>query len=418
MRKRPERLRPAEPEMETTLTGRPQAQTLPMARSVAWTPGEIFQLVLKNQGISRSKLARHTGLSPTTVTSRVGSLLERGYLSEEGTSRAGRKPRALTVNARWGVVIAAHIGSRHTRVCAVDMVGELLTVAEYDVAASDDIEATLLWLRDRVEDALAELPADHPPLRGIGLSVPAPVDAATGQLVGPTLLSSWNQVLMAPRFEEWYGVPVIIDNDATLMARGEHRAAWGSIDSLLYIKLGFAIGCGIIVDGKVHRGHSGGAGEIGHMPIQSDFARACVCGRANCLEASLSGAAIIEHLRGRGHDIHTTADVLHLVNIADPDATELARAAGTAIGNAVAILADFFNPHAIILGGRLSAMEPLVQNVRAAVYGRSLPLAVRDVTIAQSVTGENASTLGAAWTIIDHLFSWDRIDADLLSGTV
>lgn len=385
-------------------------------RSLAWTPGELFQLVCRRPQVSRSQLARQTGLSPTTVASRIESLLERGFLCENGTSRAGRKPRALTVNADWGVVVAAHIGSRHTRVCAVNMSGEILSVREYDVAASDDIEATLTWLRARVDDALSALPSDHPPLRGIGLSVPAPVDAATGELVGPTLLSSWNEVSMAPWFEDWYKVPVIIDNDATLMARGEHRSARSSLDSLLYLKLGSAIGCGIIVDGNVHRGHSGGAGEIGHMPIQSDYARTCVCGRENCLEASLGGAAIIEHLRDRGHDVHTTAELVQLVDGADPDATELARAAGTGIGSAAAILADFFNPQAIILGGRLSSIEPLVQNVRAALYGRSLPLSVRDVTIAESLTAENASTLGGAWTIIDHLFSVAEINRVLQSG--
>ncbi len=389
---------------------------LSLASAMAWTPGEIFQLVSGNPDVSRSDLARQTGLSPTTVASRVQGLLDRGFLCESGNARAGRTPRALTANPQWGVVIAAHIGSRHTRVCAANMLGEILTVHEYGVAASPDIEATLTWLRDRIDIALAELPADRPPLRGIGLSVPAPVDTATGQLVGPTLLSAWNKVSMAPWFEERYEVPVIIDNDATLMARGEHRAARASTKSLLYLKLGSAIGCGIIVDGNVHRGHSGGAGEIGHMPIQSEYSRPCVCGRENCLEASLGGAAIIEHLRERGHDITSTADLVELVNAADPDALELTRAAGTGIGSAVAILADFFNPQAIVLGGRLSSIEPLVQNLLSAIYGRSLALAIRDTTISPSITAENASVLGAAWTIIDHLFSAARINDALQSA--
>lgn len=382
-------------------------------RSVAWTSGEIFQLVREAPEISRSELARQTRLSPTTVASRVESLLNGGYLTEQGTSRAGRKPRALSLNAAWGIVITAHIGSRHTRVCAVDMAGEILTVTEYDQAASTDVEATLLWLHERFEEALTSLPPDRPPLRGIGLSVPAPVDAATGELVGPTLLHSWNRVSLAPSFEEWYGVPVIIDNDATLMARGEHRTARPSVDSLVYLKLGAAIGCGIVVNRNVHRGHSGGAGEIGHMPIRSEFSRPCICGRHDCLEAGFGGAAIIEHLRERGHDISTTAEVVQLVNRADPDALEITRAAGEAMGSAVAVLADFFNPEAIILGGRLSAIEPLTQNLRSALYARALPLAVRDTTISASETAENASCLGAAWTIIDHLFSPQTVNASL-----
>lgn len=383
------------------------------ARSLAWTPGEIFQLVRESPEISRSELARRTGLSPTTVASRVESLLERGYLGERGTARAGRKPRALSLNPDWGIVIAAHIGSRHTRVCVVDMTGQILTVEEHAVAAAPDIEDELAWLHEQMEKALAALPGDRPPLRGIGLSVPAPVDASTGQIVGPTLLHSWNSASMTPRFEEWYGVPVIIDNDGTLMARGEHRTVLSGVDSLIYLKLGAAIGCGIVVNRNVHRGHSGGAGEIGHMPIRSEFSRRCICGRDDCLEAAFGGAAIIEHLRERGHDVSSTEEVVALASRADPDALEITRAAGTAIGSAVAVLADFLNPEAIVLGGLLATIEPLTKNLRSAVYARSLPLAVRDVTIRESETAENASTLGAAWTIIDHVFSPAQVNAAL-----
>lgn len=354
-------------------------------------------------------------MSPTTVASRIDQLLERGYLSETGTAKAGRRPRALTVNAEWGIVIAAHLGSRHTRVCIVDMEGRVLTVDEYEVAASDDIDATLDWLHERFEDSLKALPGSRPPLKGIGLSIPAPVDSRTGKLVGPTLLHSWNQVAMAPLFESWYGVPVIIDNDGTLMALGEHRTARSSSRSLLYLKLGAAFGCGIVTNGEVHRGHTGGAGEIGHMPVVTSFTRTCLCGRDDCLEACLGGAAIIEHLRERGQTVATTADLVDLVAGADPDALEVCRAAGTAIGASVAVLVDFLNPETVVLGGRLSMIEPLTQNLRAALYARALPLSISELAIDTTITAENASCLGAAWTIIDHLFSVGSVNAEVLA---
>ncbi len=368
-------------------------------------------MIRDNPGVSRSQLARRIGLSPTTVATRVEALLEQGFVNEQGTSKAGRTPRALSVNPEWGIVIAAHIGSRHTRVCVVDMTGELLSVEEHAVEASPSMDDELVWLRARMDDALAALPTGRPPLRGIGLSVPAPVDARTGEIVGPTLLLSWNSATMAPQLEEWYSVPVIVDNDGTLMARGEHRNRMAAVDSLIYLKLGAAIGCGIIVNRNVYRGHSGGAGEIGHMPIRSEFSRPCICGRDDCLEAAFGGAAIIEYLRECGHDVTTTAEVVALTARADPDALEITRTAGRAIGSAVAVLADFFNPQVIVLGGLLATIEPLTKNLRAAVYARALPLAVRDVTITESETAENASSLGAAWTIIDHLFDSRRVDA-------
>lgn len=380
-------------------------------RSVAWTPGEIFQLIREEPRISRSQLARQTGLSPSTVTARVEGLLDVGYVREHGTSKAGRRPRALSVNPEWGVVLAAHLGSRHTRACVVDMNGHILTSEEVPIGATEDVEASLAWLRERMDVALASIPPNHPPLRGVGVSVSAPVDTRTGQVVGATLLRSWNRVEIAPRVRDWFGVPVVVDNDGTLMARGEHRSSRPEVGSLIYLKLGSAIGCGIIVKGNVHRGHSGGAGEIGHMPIESPFSRPCSCGRTNCLEATVGGGALIEHLRDRGHELSSTAELVALVEAGDPDALEIVKGAGTAIGSAAAILADFFNPEAIVLGGKLSSIEPLTQSLKAAVFTRSLPLALHGVKIDVSISGEHAATLGAAWTVIDHLFAPDAVDA-------
>jgi predicted NBD/HSP70 family sugar kinase len=160
----------------------------------------------------------------------------------------------------------------------------------------------------------------------------------------------------------------------------------------------------------VYRGRSGGAGEIGHFPIETEYGRRCVCGRDNCLEAGLGGAAMIQHLRTEGRDISTTAELVELVQRNDPYALELARAAGTAIGQTLGTLADFFNPELIVFGGRLSQLEVLTHALRWGLYARSLPLSARALTIANSHNRENASTLGAAWMIIDLLLSVDWVN--------
>ena len=124
-------------------------------RPRAWTAGELLQLVRHNPAASRSDLARQTGLSPTTVTSRIECLLEHGYLVQDSESTTGgRRPRALTVNPTWGAVLAVHIGSRHTRMGIVDLVCNLNWVREFDVAASSDVEGYLLWLESEMRSAL------------------------------------------------------------------------------------------------------------------------------------------------------------------------------------------------------------------------------------------------------------------------
>lgn len=78
------------------------------------------------------------------------------------------------------------------------------------------------------------------------------------------------------------------------------------------------------------------------------------------------------------------------------------------------MLVDFLNPETVVLGGRLSLIEPLTQNLRAALYARALPLSISELAIDTTITAENASCLGAAWTIIDHLFSVGSVNADVL----
>jgi len=384
-------------------------------RPQTWTAGELLQLIRQHTGVSRSDLARQTGLSPTTIASRIESLLEVGLLAQDSDSvKGGRRPRALTVHAGWGVVIAAHLGAKHTRVGLTDMVGNLLLVREADIAAGDDIEHYLNWLSAEIRSLLDELQrttSEPVVLRGIGLSIPAPVDVETGQLVDPYYFAAWNRVAVVPRFEEQFGVPVVIDNDVTLMALGEHRVHRTEVRDLLYVKIGSAIGCGVIANGRVHRGSSGGAGEIAHLPVDTEFALRCMCGRNNCLEACLGGAALIEHMRNRGHNITTTAEFIELAQTGDHDAVELARAAGTSLGEMLGLLADFVNPSQIVLGGQLSQLGVLTLALQAGLYARLHPLAARGLTIENSLTRENASILGAAWSVIDLVLSEERVNS-------
>ena len=88
------------------------------------------------------------------------------------------------------------------------------------------------------------------------------------------------------------GCPVLVDNDVNIMALGEmHAGLARTVDDLLFVKVGTGVGCGIVVDGKVYRGVSGSAGDIGHIRID-DEGPVCACGNVGCLEAHFSGAAL------------------------------------------------------------------------------------------------------------------------------
>jgi predicted NBD/HSP70 family sugar kinase len=384
----------------------------------AWTAGELLQLVRQQRAASRSELARLAGMSPSTIAARLESLLDHGYLIEDGEqSDRGRKPRALSLNPARGIVVGVDIGSKHTRIGVTDMTGTLRFVTEHETTRRSNAAEYLTWLESQIGAALGELvtrDGSAPELRGIGLSIPSPVDRDTRQLIHPLHLPEWNSTDPASQLASAFGVPVIADNDATLMALGEHRMNYPDVDDMLYIKLGSAIGCGIIASGNLYRGRSGGAGEIGHMPVVADgFARRCRCGRDDCVEARFGGAALVEHLVAAGISQKNASDFVRLADLGQPNALEVFRAAGHAIGEVIGTLCNIVNPELVVLGGKLSQVEPLTHALRSALYARTLPLPTRELTVSVSQNGANASILGAAWQVLDLLLSVERVNEDI-----
>ncbi len=135
------------------------------------------------------------------------------------------------------------------------------------------------------------------PLQAVGVSAPGPVDAASGMLLHPPNLPGWGEVALGPRLAEALGAPVRVENDANAAALAEWRfgAGRGTRD-LVYLTMSTGIGGGLVLDGRLHRGAWGGAGEVGHVPIVPD-GRECACGRHGCLEAYCGGLAWQARLR-------------------------------------------------------------------------------------------------------------------------
>jgi predicted NBD/HSP70 family sugar kinase len=217
------------------------------------------------------------------------------------------------------------------------------------------------------------------------------------------------------------GCPVLVDNDVNIMALGEmHAGLARSVNDLLFVKIGTGVGCGIVVDGRVYRGTSGSAGDIGHIRID-DEGPVCSCGNVGCLEAHFSGAALArdatEAARGGRSDVLaerlaaagvlTAADVAAAAAGGDQVAVELVRNGAHQLGLLLAGLVSFFNPGMVVLGGEVAAGlgHPLLAELRAVVYRRSLPLATGNLPIVLSELGSSAGVVGAARMVSESVLS-------------
>ena len=366
----------------------------------------IVTLISSGRGTSRTDLARHLGLAASTVSVRVHELIEAGVVRETGSgpSRGGRRPRLLEMCSEGGYVLVADVGGTHARLGVVDLTGTLTDVEEVPVpvAAGPGPEAALQVVAG-VFDELAARRGSPP--SGIGVALPGPVDLERRCVVSPSRMPGWDGFPVGPWLEARYGIVAAVDNDANLMALGEHVSSAQRVSHSITVKAGSAIGCGIVVGGAVHRGADGAAGDFSHARVPAGGDIPCSCGNTGCLETIASGAALVRELKGRGRDVVETAEVIRLARTGDPEATTLVRSAGRHLGEVLCTVVNFFNPGAVFLGGGLSTVEPFVAAVRSQLYEGCHPLVTRRLLITRAAAGADAGLVGAGRFVLDRVLA-------------
>ncbi|GAA3206311.1 ROK family transcriptional regulator [Nonomuraea roseoviolacea] len=374
------------------------------------SPGDVLTLISAGSATTRSDLARLTGLARSTVSQRVDALIESGLVeeTESGESTGGRPPRQLRLHTDGHAFAGVDVGATHCRVALMDISGEVLAECEDPLLVTEGPETVLAHVDRRLDLLLAQAGRPRSALRALGMGVPGPVEFATGRPNNPPIMPGWNDYPIPEHFADCV---VLVDNDVNVMALGEHRNAFPGTSHLLFVKVGTGIGCGIVAEGRLHRGAQGSAGDIGHIRVSGHDDAGCRCGNSACLEAVAGGAALARRLTDLGVPAATGADVVALVLAGDTLALRLVREAGRHIGEVLAGLVNFFNPEVIVIGGVLSRVhEHLLAGIRETIYRRSLPLATHHLSIVPSRTGEDAAALGAGLLAIEHYLSPDNIN--------
>lgn len=386
--------------------------------SLPSSPGEVLALIRTGAAATRADIARLTGLARSTVSQRVDALIAHDFVIEEadGGSTGGRPPRRLRLRTREHAVAGVDLGASHCRVALLDIGGEMLALREDPLSIADGPQEVLGHVERTLNSLLKEAGRDAASLQSIGVGVPGPVEFSTGRPVDPPIMPGWHQYPIPEFFAERFGARALVDNDVNVMALAEQRRAFPDTRYLLYIKVGTGIGCGIVADGRLHRGAQGSAGDIGHIRV-GDTEEPCRCGNSGCLEAVAGGAAIARKLSALGLEAASGSDVVRLVKSGNRDAVRMVREAGRAVGEVLAGLVNFFNPDTVVVGGALAAVhDQLLAGVREAVYRRSHPLATHVLRIEPSRTGENAAAVGAGILAVEHALSPRQVDRVLAGG--
>jgi glucokinase-like ROK family protein len=395
----------------------------------------VLDHVRANLESSRAELVEATGLGRSIVTQRVEALIDHGLLAEDrlGPSTGGRAPRLLRFRADAGYVLVADLGATSADVALADLSGEIVAHRQEpsDIAAGP--EDVLGRVERLFDECIAEAGSFPGSLWGIGIGVPGPVEFESGRPISPPIMPGWDGYEIRERFAEHH-VPVWVDNDVNVMALGELTAGCGrGVDDFVFVKLGTGIGAGIVVDGRIHRGAQGSAGDVGHIYVQAgDREVICRCGMNGCLEAFAGGAALGRDAEaaareGRSEILRSlleeqgslsAADVALGSKHGDPVCVELITEAGKLIGQMLTGVVNFFNPSLVVIGGGVAgAGDLLLATIRQTIYSRSLPLSTRDLVVRRSALDGRAGVTGAATMVANELFAPDFLPGWLGAGT-
>ncbi|MEU6541094.1 ROK family protein [Streptomyces sp. NPDC047000] len=384
--------------------------------------GELLELVRSGRATTRGALQQATGLSRATVGHRLDRLFRAGWLREGaggpvGSPLGGRPSITLEFDDSHAVVLAADLDTRHARAAVLTLTGEILAEHSGTLAVEDGPDLVLGELGEWFGGLLEKAGRPAEQVAGVGLAVPGPVDSESGRVVQPPIMPGWDgydiRGRLARALAEHTGVPripVLVDNDANLMAYGEQRTGHPDCSAFVLVKVSTGIGAGVVVGGSIYRGVDGGAGDIGHIRVGAEAQ--CRCGSTGCLAAVASGGAVARRLAEAGLPAASGSDVRALLAAGHPEATALAREAGRQVGDVLATVVTLLNPGVLMIAGDLAG-TPFLTGVRELLYQRALPRSTAHLEVVTSRLGERAALIGAGALVVEHLYTPTRAEERL-----
>ncbi len=314
-------------------------------------------------------------------------------------------------------VLGVDVGGTKVAVGPVDRDGAQLARPIFDSSQAVGTAAFINGLESTLRRALADF-ADFQP-EAIGLACAGTVDHAHG-----VVLSSPNlpleDVPLAGILEKSLGIPVVLENDANAAVLGEAVAgAAAGLQHVVMLTLGTGVGGALFLDGRLYRGASGGAGELGHVVVQAD-GLPCRCGNRGCLEMYASGSAMGRHAEVRAKDDATDPtgalrelaeqgrltgrEVSRLARLGDAGALGVVHELAGWLGIGLVGLTHIFDPEMIVVGGGVGELgELLIGPARAFVRENALPPGRDRVQVAAAKLGNKAGLVGgglAAWEVL------------------
>lgn len=385
----------------------------------ALTKKKIIHYFMYTYSSTIPDLAREINLSIPTITKFISEMCDEGYITNHGKleTNEGRPPTLYGLNPDAGYFIGVDIKQTCLVMGIMNFTGELMEQPATVACALSNSQESIDILCDHIKTFIKQTCPDESKIMNISVNIAGRVNPESGYSF---TLFNFSEMPLAEILSEKLGMSVSIDNDTRAMTYGE--MAKGIVKgekNIIFINLGWGLGSGIIIDGKIYTGNSGFSGEFGHFNV-FDNEILCHCGKKGCLETEVSGAAFYRMLiqcvkEGKQTILSdqilkdeksvTLRDIVRATNKEDLLCIEILEEIAQKLGRYLAGLINLLNPELIIIGGTLAQTgDYLLQPIKGSVRKYSLNMVSKDSTIVLSKLQEHAGVIGACMLARHHIF--------------
>lgn len=343
----------------------------------------VMEVIRKNREISKTDIAKITKLSANAIGMITSSLMEKEYIYKcrTGKSSGGRRPEMLSIKPGAFFSLGVDIDTDRIRFATVDLAGNVLEIKRLKMDCVGNVEKVF----DAIKSEMARHSSKY--FLGVGIAVAGQVDIKSNKIVlAPNL--RWSDIDVSRFFD---GGNIFIENEAVSSAI--YESFYGmckDTDNFICINSKSGIGAGIFIDGKVYRGKSGSAGEIGHI-ITDYNGQKCECGSFGCLETVAASSRIAARCK-----LPSILDVVERATEGDVKINSVLKDVSKHMGVALVSLVNTLNPEKIILGKEFCIYGQLLLGDIVSFVSRYALPSSRNVKILISDAENSTSVLGAA----------------------
>lgn len=323
----------------------------------------ILRTIRISELISRIDIARSTGLSQASVTGITADLIKEGLVEEKkpGTHESGRPPILLSISPDGAYAIGINLTLEKIDVAIINFQGEIKAFHSMKLnSAYYAVEDIVNKMAHCVQDCMWEANFSKDRISGIGIGIPGLVNSESGMI---RFLPNygWEDVNLRDLFQKQIHLPTYIENSSNNLAIAEHWFGIGKgMDNFIVVTIENGIGAGCVINGQLSRGHTGIAGEFGHLSMDPN-GPLCRCGKKGCIEAFAGNNSIIRDAKNaalnglwnkKNPESITFDDIIKALNNNEPELVKLFRQAGEMLGLGIAHLITLLNPEKIIITGK------------------------------------------------------------------